>query len=187
MSTMSLHFTWKMHLTYACFFSRTKLHAVQERIAKSHGSQCGFCTPGIVMSMYTLLRNNPKPEMEDIETYFQVSTLNGVNLFDAPQTIFTIRNMKWSILMSDSLRRTWPPRAQIFQTWPRRWRSRNLDLKSDRRRDVIASSIEWEIIYSYTFTSHMECLIVKTFSNCARWWIIIASWIIILLVRHFIQ
>ena len=52
--------------------SRTKLHAVQERIAKSHGSQCGFCTPGIVMSMYTLLRNNPKPEMEDIETYFQV-------------------------------------------------------------------------------------------------------------------
>ena len=54
------------------FFPRTKLHAVQERIAKSHGSQCGFCTPGIVMSMYTLLRNNPKPEMEDIETYFQV-------------------------------------------------------------------------------------------------------------------
>lgn len=48
------------------------MHAVQERIAKSHGSQCGFCTPGIVMSMYTLLRNNPKPEMEDIETYFQV-------------------------------------------------------------------------------------------------------------------
>jgi xanthine dehydrogenase/oxidase len=41
-------------------------------MAKSHGSQCGFCTPGIVMSMYTLLRNKPKPEMEDIETYFQV-------------------------------------------------------------------------------------------------------------------
>ena len=48
---------------------------MQERIAKSHGSQCGFCTPGIVMSMYTLLRNNPKPEMEDIETYFQVGNL----------------------------------------------------------------------------------------------------------------
>lgn len=39
---------------------------VQERIAKSHGSQCGFCTPGMVMSMYTLLRNKPKPSMEDI-------------------------------------------------------------------------------------------------------------------------
>ncbi|XP_033106617.1 xanthine dehydrogenase/oxidase-like isoform X2 [Anneissia japonica] len=47
------------------------LHPVQERIAKSHGSQCGFCTPGIVMSMYTLLRNNHQPTMSDIEDAFQ--------------------------------------------------------------------------------------------------------------------
>ncbi|KAL2087932.1 hypothetical protein ACEWY4_016760 [Coilia grayii] len=46
--------------------TKTKLHPVQERIAKAHGSQCGFCTPGMVMSMYTLLRNNPQPSMEDI-------------------------------------------------------------------------------------------------------------------------
>lgn len=50
-----------------CYFS-------QERIAKSHGSQCGFCTPGIVMSMYTLLRNKPEPNMEDIEDAFQGKT-----------------------------------------------------------------------------------------------------------------
>ncbi|XP_030627213.1 aldehyde oxidase 5 [Chanos chanos] len=46
--------------------TKTKLHPVQERIAKAHGSQCGFCTPGMVMSMYTLLRNQPQPTMEDI-------------------------------------------------------------------------------------------------------------------------
>ncbi|XP_066544629.1 aldehyde oxidase 5 [Amia ocellicauda] len=46
--------------------TKTRLHPVQERIAKAHGSQCGFCTPGMVMSMYTLLRNNPEPTMEDI-------------------------------------------------------------------------------------------------------------------------
>ncbi|XP_056303800.1 aldehyde oxidase 6 [Danio aesculapii] len=46
--------------------TKTKLHPVQERIAKAHGSQCGFCTPGMVMSMYTLLRNNPHPTLEDI-------------------------------------------------------------------------------------------------------------------------
>uniref|UniRef100_A0A3B3VEH9 xanthine dehydrogenase n=1 Tax=Poecilia latipinna TaxID=48699 RepID=A0A3B3VEH9_9TELE len=46
-----------------------KLHP--ERIAKSHGSQCGFCTPGIVMSMYALLRNNPTPSMADVEEAFQ--------------------------------------------------------------------------------------------------------------------
>uniref|UniRef100_A0A8D0CKR5 Aldehyde oxidase 5 n=1 Tax=Scleropages formosus TaxID=113540 RepID=A0A8D0CKR5_SCLFO len=46
--------------------TKTKLHPVQERIAKAHGSQCGFCTPGMVMSMYTLLRNQPQPSLEDI-------------------------------------------------------------------------------------------------------------------------
>uniref|UniRef100_A0A3Q2GVY3 Xanthine dehydrogenase/oxidase n=1 Tax=Equus caballus TaxID=9796 RepID=A0A3Q2GVY3_HORSE len=51
--------------------TRTRLHPVQERIAKSHGSQCGFCTPGIVMSMYTLLRNQPEPTMEEIEDALQ--------------------------------------------------------------------------------------------------------------------
>uniref|UniRef100_A0A8C0V931 Xanthine dehydrogenase/oxidase n=1 Tax=Cyanistes caeruleus TaxID=156563 RepID=A0A8C0V931_CYACU len=51
--------------------TKSRLHPAQERIAKSHGSQCGFCTPGIVMSMYTLLRNNPEPHMEDIEDAFQ--------------------------------------------------------------------------------------------------------------------
>ncbi|KAL1021810.1 hypothetical protein UPYG_G00018360 [Umbra pygmaea] len=46
--------------------AKTRVHPVQERIAKAHGSQCGFCTPGMVMSMYTLLRNKPQPTMEDI-------------------------------------------------------------------------------------------------------------------------
>lgn len=51
--------------------TRTRLHPVQERIAKAHGSQCGFCTPGIVMSMYALLRSTPKPNMKDMEMAFQ--------------------------------------------------------------------------------------------------------------------
>lgn len=48
--------------------TRTKLHPVQERIAKAHGSQCGFCTPGMVMSMYSLLRSNPCPKMENLKS-----------------------------------------------------------------------------------------------------------------------
>ncbi|XP_019642816.1 PREDICTED: xanthine dehydrogenase/oxidase-like [Branchiostoma belcheri] len=51
--------------------TRTRLHPVQERLAKAHGSQCGFCTPGIVMSMYTLLRNHPCPDMDQLEAAFQ--------------------------------------------------------------------------------------------------------------------
>ncbi|XP_048590290.1 xanthine dehydrogenase/oxidase [Nematostella vectensis] len=47
--------------------TKTRLHPVQERIAKAHGVQCGFCTPGMVMSMYTLLRNRPSPTLRDID------------------------------------------------------------------------------------------------------------------------
>ncbi|RCI17481.1 hypothetical protein L249_3239 [Ophiocordyceps polyrhachis-furcata BCC 54312] len=45
-------------------------HAAQERVARGHGSQCGFCTPGIVMSLYALLRNKPGPSSQDIEEAF---------------------------------------------------------------------------------------------------------------------
>lgn len=51
--------------------TRTRLHPAQERLAKAHGSQCGFCTPGIVMSMYALLRNSNQPSMRDLEVAFQ--------------------------------------------------------------------------------------------------------------------
>ena len=37
--------------------ARDGLHPVQMAIANAHGSQCGFCTPGFVMSMYALLLN----------------------------------------------------------------------------------------------------------------------------------
>uniref|UniRef100_A0A8C9TJF5 xanthine dehydrogenase n=1 Tax=Scleropages formosus TaxID=113540 RepID=A0A8C9TJF5_SCLFO len=46
--------------------TETRIHPVQERIAKANGSQCGFCTPGMVMSLYALLRNQPQPSLEDI-------------------------------------------------------------------------------------------------------------------------
>ncbi|RAL17538.1 putative xanthine dehydrogenase HxA [Aspergillus homomorphus CBS 101889] len=45
-------------------------HAIQQRLALGNGSQCGFCTPGIVMSLYALLRNNPEPSEHDVEEAF---------------------------------------------------------------------------------------------------------------------
>ncbi|EME87852.1 uncharacterized protein MYCFIDRAFT_48128 [Pseudocercospora fijiensis CIRAD86] len=47
-----------------------KPHPAQERIAKGNGSQCGFCTPGIVMSLYALLRNNDSPSEHEVEEAF---------------------------------------------------------------------------------------------------------------------
>ncbi|XP_060065947.1 xanthine dehydrogenase/oxidase-like [Ylistrum balloti] len=47
--------------------SRTGMHAIQKGIMESQGFQCGFCTPGMVMTMYTLLRNNPNATQEEME------------------------------------------------------------------------------------------------------------------------
>ena len=43
-----------------------KLHPVQEAMVEFHGSQCGFCTPGFVMSLFALGHNKEKADREDI-------------------------------------------------------------------------------------------------------------------------
>jgi len=47
------------------------LHPVQQAMVDHHGSQCGFCTPGFVMSLYALWMENPDPSETDIETALQ--------------------------------------------------------------------------------------------------------------------
>ena len=41
--------------------SETELHPIQEAFWEAHGLQCGFCTPGILMTVVALLRDNPDP------------------------------------------------------------------------------------------------------------------------------
>ena len=47
------------------------LHPVQQAMVAEHGSQCGFCTPGIVMSLYGLWMQQPDPSTAAIETALQ--------------------------------------------------------------------------------------------------------------------
>ena len=43
-----------------------KMHPMQEAFRDCHGLQCGFCTPGMVMSVCQLLADNPKPTEAEI-------------------------------------------------------------------------------------------------------------------------
>jgi len=48
--------------------SRTSLHPVQQAMVDHHGSQCGFCTPGFVMSLFSLYLQSELASREDVIT-----------------------------------------------------------------------------------------------------------------------
>ena len=48
--------------------SNGDLHPVQEGFWEMHGLQCGFCTPGMIMSSVDLLEKNPNPSEEEIRS-----------------------------------------------------------------------------------------------------------------------
>ena len=43
-----------------------KLHPIQEAFWENHGLQCGYCTPGMLLSALTLLKENPTPTEDEI-------------------------------------------------------------------------------------------------------------------------
>jgi carbon-monoxide dehydrogenase small subunit len=44
----------------------TEMHPVQRAFHEQHGLQCGFCTPGMVMAIVSLLKENPHPSEEQV-------------------------------------------------------------------------------------------------------------------------
>ena len=48
-----------------------KMHVMQESFKKHHGLQCGFCTPGMVMSAVDLLKKNKNPNDQEIRDWLE--------------------------------------------------------------------------------------------------------------------
>src|SRR5262249_29288509 len=68
------------------------LHPVQQAMVDFHGSQCGFCTPGIVMSLYALWMQTPRPGAREIEVALQgdLGRCTGYRpIVDGGQAIYT--------------------------------------------------------------------------------------------------
>ena len=51
--------------------SNGKMHPMQEAFKKHHGLQCGFCTPGMVMSAVDLLKNKKNPSDKEIRDWLE--------------------------------------------------------------------------------------------------------------------
>lgn len=48
-----------------------KLHPMQEAFRENHGLQCGFCTPGMVMSAIDLVKHNPDPSEREVREWLE--------------------------------------------------------------------------------------------------------------------
>jgi carbon-monoxide dehydrogenase small subunit len=48
-----------------------ELHPMQEAFRDNHALQCGFCTPGMIMSALDLVKNNPDPSDREIREYLE--------------------------------------------------------------------------------------------------------------------
>jgi aerobic-type carbon monoxide dehydrogenase small subunit (CoxS/CutS family) len=46
--------------------TKSELHPIQQAFMEKHGLQCGFCTPGIIMTVHAMLRDKPDPTDEEI-------------------------------------------------------------------------------------------------------------------------
>ncbi len=59
------------HVVTVEHLARDGLHPVQQAMVDFHGSQCGFCTPGIVMALYALWLERPRPEEAEVRRALQ--------------------------------------------------------------------------------------------------------------------
>lgn len=74
--TACIRFVGSLHGTHVVTIEHLRgkdgvLHPVQQAMVDHHGSQCGFCTPGFVMSLYGLWMRNPEPSRAAIEKALQ--------------------------------------------------------------------------------------------------------------------
>ena len=74
--TACIRFVGSLHGTHVVTIEHLRgengaLHPVQQAMVDHHGSQCGFCTPGFVMSLYGLWMRNPNPTRPAIEKALQ--------------------------------------------------------------------------------------------------------------------
>lgn len=63
MSVFSAH-GWTIHSIETIGGPIDGYHPIQELLAKNNGSQCGFCSPGMVMNMYALNESGSKTQQE---------------------------------------------------------------------------------------------------------------------------
>mgnify|MGYP001468192261 FL=1 len=65
------------------------LHPMQESFREHHGLQCGFCTPGMIISAISLVNRNSSPSEEDIREYLEGNLCRCTGYENIVKSIFS--------------------------------------------------------------------------------------------------
>ncbi len=85
------------------------LHPVQQAMVDTHASQCGFCTPGVVMALYGLWMQNPQPNTQEIEKALQGNLCRCTGyaaIIRAAESVSAVGDLKKDPLVAERARVT---------------------------------------------------------------------------------
>ena len=77
------------------------LNKIQQAFQDHHGLQCGFCTPGMVMSASALLKENPKPTEVEIRDYLEGNICRCTGYHNIVKAIFAASGQDVSAIAAE--------------------------------------------------------------------------------------
>lgn len=113
------------------------LHPVQQAMVDFHGSQCGFCTPGFVMSLYALWMQDQQPDDERIEKALQGNLCRCTGyeaIMRAARAISSYGDVNNDPLTVE--------RAQVIETLGGYADGKRIDVGSGQQRFVLPANVE---------------------------------------------
>ncbi|SIQ20385.1 xanthine dehydrogenase small subunit [Rhizobium sp. RU35A] len=116
-----------------------RLHPVQQAMVDCHGSQCGFCTPGFVMSLYGLWMANENPSRAEIEIALQGNLCRCTGYEPIVKAAEQVAAARPSALF-DPIERD---RAEIMaKLWTIRASSDTIRVEKDNRQAIIPGTLQ---------------------------------------------
>jgi xanthine dehydrogenase small subunit len=138
------------------------LHPVQQAMVDCHGSQCGFCTPGFVMSLYGLWLASENPGRAEIERALQGNLCRCTGYEPIVKAAELVARMRPSALF-DPLERE---RANIIARLEDLTTRETILIEGDGRRLIVPGSVE---ALATTMAAHPKATIVAGATDVGLW------------------
>ena len=164
--TACIRFVGSLHGTHVVTIEHLRgengaLHPVQQAMVDQHGSQCGFCTPGFVMSLYGLWMRNPDPSRSAIEKALQGNLCRCTGyapIIRAGETMGTYGQPQGDPL--------WAERIAVKDTLKAMQDGRRVEIGEGRRRVIVPASLD---DFAAVYEANPDARIVAGSTDVGLW------------------